>query len=102
MSIKAVSFVEPLHGGIPGKPRQKGVVEKYEEILQDITPLEIFSLNDYSTETLLSLDQIKSEAGKFVNLFNHGLKKFSWNRACSPLMEHFLKENEAIDNIGEP
>lgn len=77
-------------------PDKKGVVEKYEEILQDITPLEIFSLNDYSTETLLSLDQIKSEAGKFVNLFNHGLKKFSWNRACSPLMEHFLKENEAI------
>ena len=41
-------------------PDKKGVVEKYEEILQDITPLEIFSLNDYSTETLLS--SIKSKA----------------------------------------
>ena len=40
-------------------------------------------------------DQIKSEAGKFVNLFNKGWKVFL-NRFCSPLMEHFLTENQAI------
>lgn len=75
---------------------KKEVVEKYEETLQDITPFEIFCLSNYAQEVLLTIDQIKSEAGKFVNLFSQGLKKFSWNRFCSPLMEHFLTENQAI------
>lgn len=72
------------------------IVSQYEDVLKTITPLEIFCLDEYSDLLEYPIANIKTEAGKFINLFHQGLQNFSWNRKCSPLMEHFLRENEAI------
>jgi DUF438 domain-containing protein len=70
---------------------------KYESYLKDITPMDIFYLPWYQNDTLLSIDEIKETAGKFVNVFYHGLIEQQPKSYDSILFKMYLKENSLIE-----
>ena len=69
---------------------------EFEETLKTVQPLDLFYLPFFSDDSRLSLEEIKSYANRFVNLFYHGLVSFQWDKKISPMLEKFVEENQAI------
>ena len=54
------------------KYTKKEIYDKYADTINDVTPLDIFYLDMYKQNTSYSIDEIKEEANRFVNVFYHG------------------------------
>ncbi len=67
-----------------------------EELIKSIRPSDLFLMPMYRDETPFSVDEIKAFAGKFVNVFYHGLVQYQWNKNASPLLADLIQENQAI------
>lgn len=50
---------------------------QYEDIIENMNPMDMFYLHNYSENTDLSIEEIKLTANKFVNVFHKGLEKYS-------------------------
>ncbi len=68
----------------------------YEYLLKQVQPIDLFHVSMYHNDTNLSVDDIRENAGRFVNLFYHGLTAYQWNREISSLMILLLEENQKI------
>ncbi|QMS84385.1 PAS domain-containing protein [Candidatus Xianfuyuplasma coldseepsis] len=73
------------------------IYRKYESVLSEITPIDIFFLPMYQNNTSFSIDDIKETAGKFVNVFYHGLEQHQPSSYDSNLLIYLLRENDAIE-----
>ena len=69
---------------------------EYEAILRSAKPLDLFHISHFEIGGLLPIDEIRRHAGRFVNLFSHGLNAYVWDRSKLPLIRLLLLENEAI------
>jgi len=73
------------------------IYEKYKEIINQIEPIDLFYLDMYKEDTNLSIDDIKENAGKFVNVFYNALSKYEPASFDSNLFTYFVKENREIE-----
>ena len=73
------------------------IYEKYKEIINQIEPIDLFYLDMYKEDTILSIDDIKENAGKFVNVFYNALSKHEPASFDSNLFTYFVKENREIE-----
>jgi len=70
---------------------------KNKELLQSVQPTDLFFLPWFSDESPIALRDLQKRAGKMVNLFHHGLEKFTWNRDCAGMMKRLREENAVIE-----
>jgi DUF438 domain-containing protein len=73
------------------------IYRKYESILSEISPIDIFNLPMYQNDTSYSIKEIKETAGKFVNVFYHGLEHHLPLSYDTSLFTYMIKENDAIE-----
>jgi len=73
------------------------IYEKYKEIINQVEPIDLFYLEMYKEDTNVSIDDIKENAGKFVNVFYNALSKYEQVDFDSNLFTYFVKENRAIE-----
>lgn len=71
---------------------------EYESLLKSVRPIDLFHAPMFQDNTSFSIDEIKSYANRFVNLFFHGLISFEWDKHSSNVLESFIEENQAIIN----
>jgi DUF438 domain-containing protein len=73
------------------------IYRKYEDVLSQISPLDLFYLPMYQNNTSFSIDEIKDTAGKFVNVFYHGLEQHKPSSYDSLFFQYLIQENRAIE-----
>lgn len=79
------------------KYSKKEIYDKYADIIKEIKPLDLFYLDMYKQDSSYSIEEIKENANKFVNVFYHGLvsvKKESYDHI---FFNSLLKENRAME-----
>ncbi len=79
------------------KYTKKEIYDKYADTINDVTPLDIFYLDMYKQNTSYSIDEIKEEANRFVNVFYHGLVKVKKEDYDHIFFKSLLKENRSIE-----
>ncbi|MBN2697156.1 MAG: DUF438 domain-containing protein [Bacilli bacterium] len=67
-----------------------------QELLESVKPLDLFEVKYYRDDTKLDVETIKRDAGKFINLFRHGLEKFIPDKEEPELINRLKLENDAI------
>lgn len=72
------------------------VYRKYEQVISEMTPIDIFYLEDYQDQTQLSISEIKATANRFVNVFHKGLSKYTTGLNHQIFIE-LIKENRGIE-----
>jgi uncharacterized protein len=72
------------------------VYRKYEQVISEMTPIDIFYLEDFQDQTTLSISEIKATANRFVNVFHKGLSKYTTGLYHQIFIE-LIKENRAIE-----
>lgn len=71
--------------------------QKYKNILENITPFDVFNILAFQEDSEFTTLEIKENAGKLVNLFRHGLQKYEWKREkISIMVGDLLAEGQAI------
>ncbi|MGE4571684.1 MAG: PAS domain-containing protein [Candidatus Izemoplasmatales bacterium] len=72
------------------------VFREFEKDIEEMTPLDMFYLHNYGDKTDLSINEIKSTANKFVNVFYKGLEKYSrdFNHI---LLKKLFDENQKME-----
>ncbi len=73
-----------------------GLYEKNKELLESIQPLDLFEVAMYREDTFLDVETIKKDAGKFVNLFRHGLEKTRVNFENCEFLRRLVEENNQV------
>ena len=76
---------------------KRDIYNKYENIISEIKPIDLFYLEMYKEDTELSIDEIKESAGKFVNVFHNALSEQLKESYDSDLFSYFIKENREIE-----
>ena len=76
---------------------KKQIYEKYESIIDTITPLDLFHLDMYKQGTTYSIDEIKATADKFVNVFHQRLEQYEIKDYQNSFFKYFYQESFAID-----
>jgi DUF438 domain-containing protein len=75
------------------------IYRKYESAIKDITATDIFLLDWYQNDTSLDIEELKETAGKFVNVFYHGLIDNLPETYDSDLLSYFTRENTEIETV---
>jgi DUF438 domain-containing protein len=75
---------------------KKALVNQYRDLLDAVKPIDLFYVDTYKHDTQYSIDDIKAQANKFVNVFYKGLKEHELTKHHHPFMQGLLKENQAI------
>jgi hypothetical protein len=75
------------------------IYHKYETFINQVTATDIFLLDWYQNDTPHEIDCLKETAGKFVNVFYHGLNKNKPENYDSLLFKYFLKENAETERL---
>ena len=78
---------------------KKQVYEKYESVIDTITPLDLFHLDMYKQGTVYSIDEIKATADKFVNVFHQRLERYEIKDYQNSFFKYLYLESTAIDNL---
>jgi len=95
--IKTLSaFMKELIDG-SDKYTKKGIYDKYADTINKIKPLDLFYLDMYKQDTTSSIDQIKDEANRFVNVFYHRLVEFKKESYNHLFFNCLIKENRSIE-----
>jgi len=72
------------------------IYRSYVSYIEEITPMDIFYLGHYRQDSTLSIDQIKQNANRFINVFHKGLDKYS--KKCKHLLcKELIAENDRIE-----
>ncbi len=79
------------------KFKKRDIYNKYETYIQDIKPLDLFYLDMYKQETVYSVEEIKENADKFVNVFYHGLSRVEKTSYSHIFFNVLLEENTAME-----
>ncbi|MFU8786221.1 MAG: PAS domain-containing protein [Candidatus Izemoplasmataceae bacterium] len=94
--VKEISaFMKALNEESTNK---KVVYEQYKDIVHSITPLDLFYVEMYKENTKESIQSIKENANKFVNVFYKGLSEHALLSHHHDFFKWMLEENEAIIN----
>ncbi len=75
---------------------KKALVDSYRDLLDTVNPIDIFYVEAYKQDTNQSIESIKEQANKFVNVFYKGLKRHELTTHHHPFIQGLLKENDAI------
>ena len=73
------------------------IYEKYESILAEVTPMDIFYLNMYKQNSEFSIEEIKESADKFVNVFHQHLTNYEIKDYEHDFFRLLFKESQAIE-----
>ena len=76
---------------------KRAIYDKYESIINQVEPIDLFYLDMYKENSSFSIDEIKESAGKFVNVFYNALSNFEPPSYDSNLFTYLIKENRAIE-----
>lgn len=77
---------------------KKQIYEKYESIIDQIMPIDLFYLNMYKQKTSYSIDHIKANADKFVNVFHQRLERYEIKDYQNDFFKYLYLESQAIDS----
>ncbi len=95
--IKRLSkFMKELTTG-SDKYTKKQIYDNYSGTVNEILPLDLFYLDMYKQDTTYSIDEIKEEASRFVNVFYHGLTNVEKTSYDHIFFNNLLKENRSIE-----
>ncbi len=75
---------------------KKALVDSYRDLLDNVEPIDIFYVDAYKQDTNQSIEAIKEQANKFVNVFYKGLKRHELTTHHHPFIQGLLKENDVI------
>jgi DUF438 domain-containing protein len=76
--------------------------QENKEILNQITPFDVFAISQFQEHSECSNEEIKKIAGKLINLFRHGLDHYPWDRDETLLLRELFRESQAIkDELGK-
>ena len=81
-----------------GSSSKVEVYRTYESVLKSIRAMDIFYLPMYQDDSLLSIETIKKQAGKFVNAFGHGLEENQPSSYDAYIFTYMLKENRRVED----
>lgn len=76
---------------------KRDIYDKYESIINQVRPIDLFYLDMYKDDSRYSIDEIKDSAGKFVNVFYSSLSNFEPTSYDSNFFTYLVKENRAIE-----
>ena len=76
--------------------QKKAFVEKHRDLLDAISPIDLFYVEMYREKSAVGLEEIKATANKFVNVFYKGLKKHEMTRHKHAFIQNLIDENKAI------
>lgn len=102
--LKNLDHIERLHEYMEGLLDPKLMISKselyhrYKDEIEQVHPMDLFYLPYYQEDTELTIDDIKDSAGKFVNVFYHGLSAHQPESYDSLLFTYFIKEHRAIES----
>lgn len=71
--------------------------KEYEDIIESMTPIDLFYLHNYSDKTNLSIVDIKVTANKFINVFHKGLEKYS-QEFNHPFLKYLNEESMKMED----
>lgn len=71
---------------------------KYQEYTNQIKPLDLFYLDMYQDQNNYSIEEIKENANRFVNIFHVPLSKHALKSHSHPFFKAIIEENENIKN----
>ena len=80
------------------KYKKREIYNKYEKYIQFIKPIDLFYLNMYKRDTNYSIEAIKENADKFVNVFYHGLSSVEKTSYDHIFFNSLLTENKAMED----
>jgi DUF438 domain-containing protein len=101
--LKDVTHIETLHDYMeqllnPRLMKSKSeLYYEYKDIIEQVQPMDLFYLPYYQEDSELSIDEIKQSAGKFVNVFYHGLTEHQPKSYDSLLFTYLVQEHRAIE-----
>lgn len=75
---------------------KKDLYLKYQDIISSVSAMDIMYLDMYQEDNEYSIEEVKKEAGKFVNLFRHPLTELQPKSYDSVLLTLLLEENKKI------
>jgi DUF438 domain-containing protein len=73
------------------------IYRKYESVISEVEPIDIFYLPMYQNNTGFTIEKIKDSAGRFVNVFYHSLVKHAPTKYEDSFFTYLLKESEMIE-----
>lgn len=76
---------------------KRAIYDKYQEVIDEVRPIDMFYLDMYKEKSNFSIDEIKESAGKFINVFHNPLSEHEPDSYDSTLFTYLLKENRAIE-----
>ncbi len=92
---KINAFMQEISQDLP-KGKKREVYEMYESSIKAIRPIDLFYVEQYRHDSSLSVEAIKENANKFVNVFFEGLKNHEMQSHDHPFFQSLLDENNAI------
>lgn len=78
-----------------GKEKRE-LVNQNRDLLDHVTPLDLFHLPLYSDDSTWSIAEIKASAGRFVNLFYHGLHAYQYPIENYPILQALQTEGNHL------
>ncbi|MGD9910522.1 MAG: PAS domain-containing protein [Candidatus Izemoplasmatales bacterium] len=73
---------------------KKDLYLEYQQVLSSVSAIDVMYLEMYQEENDYTIQDIKKDAGKFVNLFRHSLSYLSPKSYTSKLLTLFIEENQ--------
>lgn len=82
-----------IFGGVGSKH----LIDKYREVLENITPHDVIDIVDRMVKMDIPVDRIKSEISKVINVISRYLKEYVWKLPEeSDFLNSMLQENKAV------
>ncbi|MDD2258885.1 MAG: PAS domain-containing protein [Bacilli bacterium] len=75
---------------------KKAIILKYQNFINQIKPIDLFNLNMYKDNNDYSIEEIKENANKFVNIFHVPLSKHAFTSHYHPFFKAIIQENKHI------
>ena len=81
-----------MHGGNGAE-----LIKEYQDAIKHITPNDMLKLEDMQIEADVSVEKIKSEVDKVINVFFKNLSDYKWDKPKeNTFLYYLIKENEAF------
>ena len=76
----------------PSSKTKFEIIQSYQPVIESVTPIDLFYCDWYGETSTKSIEEIKTSAGRFVNLFFHALSQYHYPIERYPLLVDLNQE----------
>lgn len=77
---------------------KKALYLEYKDVLDHVQPIDMFYITHFADVQGLGVEEIRTLAGKLVNVFSHGFNAHVWDRDAFEIIRLLQQDNQAIMN----